>query len=107
MLPPNSPYPSYPPPPAWPYKPAGYGLKLPRWDTGAAYAAIEGIGPWMKLLIWAMARRWPIQFASVQVPAIFAEQIASRFRSQGFTTRMGAGMSEQSRELAVWLEKGR
>lgn len=108
------PYPSYPQPPQWPYKPPGFytyypAKPLPRWDV--AYAGIESITPWMKLLVWALGLPYvagvkPRRFASVQCPAIFAEQIAKSFRGQGFRARIGAGLSEQSREVSVWLEKG-
>ena len=115
MLPPNSPnssnspYPSHPQPSAWPYKPAK-PLALPRWE-GGPYAAVESATPWLKLLVWALglphvAGRPPRRFASVQCPAIFADQLAKSFRGQGFRARIGAGLSEQSREVSVWLEKG-
>lgn len=109
------PYPSYPQPNQWPYKPQGQGYTLysrpgalPRWDV--AYAAVESVTPWMKLLLWALGLPYaagvkPRRFASVQCPAIFAEQLAKSFRGQGFRARIGAGLSEQSREVSVWLEK--
>lgn len=71
------------------------------------YAAIESVASWRKLFLVALAQRWPQQFASLAVPAIYAELLAEQFSSQGFearlTERFQGASGEERCYLTLWL----
>lgn len=58
---------------------------------------------WRKLVIAALGLAWPKRFATIAVPARFAEPLAAEFRRIGFGARTSAvGRPADTRTLAIW-----
>ena len=48
------------------------------------------------------AKRPPVRFAQVSVPAVFAEELRQRFAGQGYEVRLGRSLTAAFRGLTVW-----
>jgi hypothetical protein len=64
---------------------------------------IEGIAPWRKLVVFALAQAWPCRFVSVAVPACVAERLAVQFSNAGYQVRHSEAMTPESHTFTVWL----
>src|SRR5258708_5660186 len=56
---------------------------------------IEGIAPWRKLVVFALAQAWPCRFVSVAVPATYAERLAVQFSNAGYQVRHSEAMTPE------------
>jgi hypothetical protein len=72
-------------------------------------AGLYAMKHWTQLVVTALGMLvWPRRFVSVNVPAVIAQELARRFREQGFGAHIGPrlALAPESVALSVWQQEG-